>query len=174
MLNCPSYLIDNIIGSIHSSIAYTPDVELPSQLNGSLGSINNYWGAVVELSKLNRLQRRVIGEKFLEKAKKANSTGCSYGLAILDKENAVFILSSDKDRQKRVIELYNLVAMAYCGRGLRKILGIATEPLSVNYRSCDTVLLDNIKFENHKELVKKYKTYFGEPQNYHVSEYKDT
>lgn len=174
-LNRPSYLVDSIITTIHSSIDYVPNIKYPSHKKAhALGTVENYWGVIVELSKLTRLQRRSVGEKLLEKMKKADSTGHGHALLMLDEKSALFILSSDKDRQQRFNGLYNLSAIAYCGLGLKKIVGIATEPLSVKYRSYDGIVLDDVKFENHDEFAESFKTSFGAPEPFKITEYKST
>lgn len=174
-LNKASYFIDHIINTIHSSIGFKPGIEHPyKKENLSPGTIESYWGTIFELSKLTRLQRRSIGDKFIDKMKKADNTGQGYALMMLENGKALLILSSNKERQKRMDLLYDLSAIAYSGLALRKIIGIATEPFSRKYQSFDTILLDDVKFENHDELAQSFKSSFGSPQHFETSEYKST
>ena len=55
---------------------------------------------------------------------------------------------------------------------LKKIIGIATEPLSANYRSYDGLGLRDVKFENRDDLVEQAKIFFSKPYRPEITEYK--
>lgn len=174
-LNKASYFIDHIIKTMHSSIGFQPDIDHPYKKEKlSPGTIESYWEIIFELSKLTRLQRRSIGDKFIDRMKKADNAGQGYALMMLENGKALLILSSNKERRERMNLLYDLSAIAYSGLALRKIIGIATEPFSRKYQSFDTILLDDVKFENHDELAQSFKSSFGSPQHFKTSEYKST
>jgi len=67
--------------------------------------------------------------------------------------------------------MYNFAAVAYCGLGLKKLIAIATEPLSVKLRSYDVVVLDDVRFENHEELASKLTEKFGSIKLGTITEY---
>ena len=81
------------------------------------------------------------------------------------------IHASNRGRQNRVTALINICSVAYCGMGLKKIIGIATEPLTVKERSYDVIIFDDVRFENHKELEGKMGEFFGKPVKHSETEF---
>ncbi len=171
-LNQPSYFVDEIISTIHSAINYVPNIKLPPIKKDLYpGTTKNYWGTIVELSKLTRLERRTIGKTFLERIKTADSKGFAKALLKLNDESAILLISTNRNRQQRTNALYNLSAIAYCHLGLKRVVGIATQPLSAKNRSYDTIVLRNAKFENHDELAERFKTSFKGYREVDITEY---
>ncbi len=172
-LNRPSLIVDKIIDNLHTAIEYDPGVAIPGARNDAQqGSVDNYFAAIIELSTICRLERRAIGQKFLERMRKADLTGHGHSLILNTKEqSAVLVLSTSHSRQERTNGLFNLAAVAYCALKLKKIIGIVSEPLSAKMRSYDVIFLENVGFGNCAELAKKFEDCFGPMQNYQDFEY---
>ena len=96
----------------------------------------------------------------------------SYSLIMKERDASAFlVLSMSGKRSKRQLGLYLLCAMAYCYLGLKKIVGIATEPLSAKYRSYDALGLKAVKFEHHDDLAEQAKNFFSKPYRPEFTEY---
>ena len=176
ILNRPSLVIDTIIGYLHTSLDYDPKVNIPGNRNDiDQGTIDNYFASVSELSTLNRLARRVIGTKFLERMNKADKTGHGHSLIVNQENNsAILVLSTNRSRQQRTNGLFNLCSIAYCALGLSKIIGIVSEPLSVDKRSYDVIFLQDVNFENCEDIKKGFEDCFGPMSSYYYDEYGDS
>ncbi len=168
LYNRPSYLIDEVINWLHSSVGFDPS-EYGINLNPygyfddeSQGTVQAYLSVATELAKTSRLVRRKLGEKMFECVERASKKGLAYSL-IIDKENnsGIVILSSDEDRTERSRLLYSVSVAGYCIQNLTKIVGFATEPLGADMRSYDTIFLSGVYFENKVEAVKKAEKMFG-------------
>ena len=157
-LNQPSYFIDAVIKEIHTSIGFNPDDELLSnQYNYICNSKETYITTIIELSKLDRIHRRVLGVKFLEKMQEADSQPYSYGCFLpKDNEVKVIVLSSKFPRSERAELLYKYCALYYCGKRLNNIIGIATENFSVNQRSYDVMILADVEFEDQEMIMAQF------------------
>jgi len=170
--NSPSYLIDYIIADLRSSIGYKPNIKTPVKRNiAEQGSVDQYWLSITELSKLPRVIRRGIGKVFFEKMKKAQNTGHGHSLIKYNDDSAFFLLSTNKERQKRANGLYNFCAAAYCGLSAKKVIGVATEPFDEKMRSFDVIFLVDVKFHNEDELLESFEHLFKSPSHYKVTEY---
>ncbi|PTL79996.1 hypothetical protein DAT35_31775 [Vitiosangium sp. GDMCC 1.1324] len=169
-LNANSRLIDRIIEWIHKSIGFDPaGTGVPSD-NG----VKSYARLALELSSLNRLQRRMVGDKLLEKLRKADRTGQGYSVVRVSDDFGVLVLASNiKERRERAKWLEILSCVAYCDLELRKLVGIATEPFSEKYRSYDFFLIDK-PFESKiaAALREKARELFGPKQPKSLTEYK--
>lgn len=172
-LNKPSRLIDGVIAHLHESIGHNPS--LLSELTNTKedqGTIENYFVAITELSKLDRLTRRAVGQKLLEKMRKADKTGDAYGLVVNEVENsAILVLSSNRSQQERANGMYNFCSIAYCKYGLTKIIGISTDPLSAPGRSYEAIVLEDVHFENPAKIADKFESVFGPTSRYRDYEY---
>lgn len=172
LANNPSYIIDYIITDLRRGIGYKPNIKFPSRRSDvKQGSIEQYWQSITELSKLSRIIRRGIGQVFLEKMIKAKQDGHGHSLLKYTDDSAFFILSTNKNRQQRVNGLYNFLGAAYCGLNVKKIIGVATEPIDVKKRSFDVICLIDVKFQNEDELRESFKRIFKAPSHYKITEY---
>lgn len=166
--NRPSYLIDNVINWLHSSVGFDPNkygINLdPFGYfgNEAQGTVQAYLAVATELAKTSRLTRRKLGEKMFECVERASKNGLAYSL-IIDKENnsGIVILASEKDRTERSKILYSVSVAGYCLQNLTKIVGFATEPLGISMRSYDVIFLSGVDFENRAEAVENAKKMFG-------------
>lgn len=72
-----------------------------------------------------------------------------------DADWAVLCLSTGRSREERYRAIINLSAMGFCRLGLRRLLGIATEPVNETERSFDFSLLEDQPFEaeEHRRLA---------------------
>ena len=135
--NQPSYLIDEMIDYFHIALGERrPDDEVPP------ATVEAYFATISELGRLNRVERRVMGEKIMEKLASAKSKSVAYGL-MADPKNktAIFFLSTSKPRSERMIAVQNITRAAALHIGAKRILGIATEPDGVQERTFDAVLV---------------------------------
>ena len=121
-LNQPSYLVDKIISQLHTSLGFDSGVNFPTgRVKHDQGTVQNYIAAVTELSKMNRLTRRIVGKKYLERMKKADQAGHGHSLIMNPSDNsAVLVLSTNRSRQERANAIYNLCAVAYCSMKLTR------------------------------------------------------
>ncbi len=168
LYNRPSYLIDEVINWLHSSVGFDPSLyginldPFGYFGNEAQGTVQAYLAAITELAKTSRLTRRKLGEKMFECVERANKNGLAYSL-IVDRENnsGIIIMSSEKDRTERNKLLYSVSVAGYCLQNLTKIVGFATEPLGISMRSYDVIFLSGVEFENRAELVENAKKMFG-------------
>jgi hypothetical protein len=173
-LNYNSYFIDKIITDLHTSIGFTdPNLEKTVMRNDlKQGTVENYFALISELASLTRLERRTVGEMLVHCLTQADKSGHSHSLYTIPEENrGILILSTKRERPSRVIALQNLTSMAYCRFGLTKIIGIATENLSVQSRSFDSIVFKNVSFENEKELIEASQTAFRIGQHVNNNEF---
>lgn len=168
LYNHPSYLIDDVINWLHTSVGFDP-IRYGIDLNPfglfekeSQGSLQAYLAVATELAKTSRLTRRKLGEKYWECVQRASDKGLAYSL-IIDKESnsGIIILASEKNRTKRSEILYSVSVAGYCLHNLTKIVGFATEPLDVEMRSYDVIFLAGVDFENRAEAIENAKKMFG-------------
>ena len=170
--NRPSLLIDEVIKWQHTSIGYDAGIGDPTGRSASTeGTIENYYRAIFELASIPRLSRRMVGEKFLEALRKADTTGHGRALVQIAPDTGVLVLVTNRRREERVVGMYNLAAVAYCGLHLAKLIAIATEPLSAPQRSYDVGVLDDVTFENHNELASQLTEMFGPLKRGTITEY---
>lgn len=159
LANRPSYLIDGMIDYFHSALGERrPDDEVPT------ATVEAYFATISELGRLNRVERRVMGEKIMEKLAAAKSTGVAYGLmADPKKKTAMFFLSTSKPRSERIIAVQNITRAAALHVGAKRILGIATEPDGVQERTFDAVLVRDSQEtpEDAATLLEMAKKIFG-------------
>ncbi|GEM_PF-1283200 len=173
-LNHESYFVDHIIREMHKTIGYEPP-----ELKGihprndiKQGTVENYFKWVTTLSKLNRLERRAVGNVLYRNLKKADETGFSSALyRNTDTNKGIFILASNRNRRERLNALYQLSAMAYCYHNLNEIAGIATDNLSASGRSYDFVFFKDVDFEDRRELAAAGKANFASVKHFNFNEY---
>jgi hypothetical protein len=159
LANEPSYLWDEMMKSLHTSIGFTPQFPAPDSRNDfEQGTAANYYASLLEFSAMRRIERRAAGIKFLEVLARADRKGLAYGFCGVGNGDGVNVvmLSSNKPRQERADFLMKLCITFYCGLGLRKILGIATEPGSYTQRSHDIMCLEDVEIENAEEIRRKF------------------
>lgn len=170
--NRPSLLIDEVIKWLYTSIDYDPGTGDPTgQSDSTLGTVEKYYGVIFELASIPRILRRMVGEKFLEKLIKADKVGDGHSVVQIAPDTGVLVLATNRPRDERSRGMYNLAAVAYCGLKLKKIIAIATEPLSVKKRSFDVMVLADVTFENHEELASKLTEAFGPLKSGTITEY---
>ncbi len=165
-----SRVVDGIIEEVHKCIGYSLDQEQsdytghPPELATGPGTVEEYVEIASELSSLSRAQRMAIGERMLEKLRKADTDdkGFSFFLFCPGKERApILFMGSREERVARRLRLYQTVRAAYVYLGVTRILGIATENFSAEERSFDFALLDGVSFENEPEIRDFAEKIFG-------------
>ena len=77
----PSYIIDDVIERLHTSIGFEPAGLIPKGVRPAhqQGTIESYAASIVELASLTRIERRGVGERFSDKMQKADAGGFRYG-----------------------------------------------------------------------------------------------
>lgn len=172
-LNEPSYLIDKVIETLHTAVGYnTENNELADLGLKGQGTVEGYLTVARELSSLDRLKRRILGERMLKCLRQSQHRGRSYSILTLDEEKTGYlVLAQSGDRSKRREFLYTLTAIAYCHLNLQKVIAIATEPLSGEGRSYDVIGLSGVEFENSDELAAAAGDFFGDRYEPGGSEY---
>jgi hypothetical protein len=154
--NQPSYLIDGMIDFFHSALGgRRPDDDVPP------ATVEAYFATISELGRLNRVERRVMGEKIVEKLAAAQTKGIAYGImADPAKKTAMFFLSTSKPRAERIVAVQNVTRAVAVHIGAQRVLGIATEPEGVRERTFDAVLIRDSQespedLETLREMAKK-------------------
>lgn len=170
--NRPSIIVDEVIKWLHSAIGFDPGTGDPTgRSESTVGTAEKYVATVYELASIPRLQRRMVGEKFLEKMIKADKVGDGHSVVQISPDTGVLVLATNRPREERVRGMYNLAAIAYCGLGLKKVIAIATEPLSVKQRSYDVMILADVYFEHSDKLAARFTEAFGAIKRGQVTEY---
>jgi hypothetical protein len=164
LANEPSYLVDGMIDFFHTALLEKRDGDTVPP-----ATVEEYFSAVSELGRLNRVERRVLGEKIHEKLLAATTKGFAYGLmADPVKGTGTFFLSTSKPRAERIVALQNLTRAAAHHVGVKRIVGIATEPDGVRERTFDAVVLRDLVEtpDDAATLEDMAKTLFGPKKAY--------
>ena len=173
-LNEPSYFIDNIIDFLHTSVGFSLPDNVPAEFGISgQGSLESYLTIARELASLPRLERRVLGERFLRCMKLADKKELSYSMVFNEKEaSIILVLSMSGKRSKRQLRLIQLCALAYCYMNAKQIIGLASELYSEFRHSYDVIGLKDVRFENYDKLTEQAKIIFSKPYKPEINEYK--
>ncbi len=172
-LNNPSYIVDDVILELHKAIGFDPGcyTHLPMDVD-TVGTKQSYFSTIHYLSRLNRLDRRAVGERFLRCMEKAARTGDGHSLFYKqDSDEAVLVMSSRRDREERVTGLYNLCGSAFCTLKLKSIVGICSEPIDAKGRSFDVILQEDLEITNPEAMIEIFRIAFGDPIRYTGTEY---
>lgn len=162
--NEPSYLIDWAIEWVHTSIGFRLEEEVAPTLNNhaTLAPVLGYARVALELARLSRVHRRVIGRRWLERMVEAETAGQSSSIIMITPSEALLLMSSSEvNRERRAEQFHFLAAMAYCHLKVDKLIGINTESISAELRSYDFALLEGASFVNEAELRQVAKKLFG-------------
>ncbi len=172
--NTVSLLVDGAISWLHKSIGHRIEVGGPDELNLEQGTVEAYLRAAHAFASLTRLERRNVGETLQNVMLRAQDKGDAYSVwRRADADWGVLCLSSGGSREERYRAIINLSAMAFCHLGLRRLLGIATEPANETERSFDFSLLEDEPFgpDDRRYWAERAKGVFGEEQRSRTSEY---
>ncbi len=147
--NEPSYLVDGVIDFLHTGIgAPSSDPSTPE------ATADRYLTIISELGRLSRLERRVLGEKMMEKLEAATAKETAFAVMTdAARSKAVFFMATSRPRAQRLIGLQNLCHAAAHRVGVRRVLGIATEPAGVQDRSFDVFLAQDVEFGNETSTI---------------------
>ena len=181
--NRPSYWVDEIIAAFHTSIGFHLSDEAATD-SGSIstvfkrdpespGTVEQYLAIISELASMKRIERRLFGEKLIEKLAKAATTGRSYGLLDRKDGSGFLILCSSADRCNRLEELGRFSTMAYVSRDLEKIVGIATEPEGAEERSFDGLIIEGAEFDDQETIREEARQFFKPLEDLHLHEWDD-
>jgi len=173
----PSYVVDDVIQWLHTSIGFELNaVEIGTErLAYRQGTVEGYIASILELASLARVKRRGVGERFLDKMQKADAGGFRYGALVSRNERSGYVVAStDLLRDERRRRLYALCAAVYCKHKLKKVIGLASEPLKAKARSYDVILLRGVGFKNRWLLARQTKRMFGKERGFHLEEYRET
>jgi len=172
--NRASFLVDGAISWLHQSIGHRIEAGVPEELDFEQGTVEAYLEAARAFASLTRLERRGVGEMLKTVMARAAAKGDAYSVwRRADADWAVLCFSTARSREERYRAILNLSAMAFCHLGLKRLLGIATEPMNEREYSIDFSLIEGEPFdsEEHKRLAEEAKSVFGAEQRSRASEH---
>lgn len=167
-----SYLIDDIIEYLHKGIE--SDKKLIADYEDPLpyeNTLEEYFEVVSELAGFDRLTRRNLAEKFIQKMRKADKKPIGSYFLELQSNIGIVFYSSSRPRDERFIFLKCLASSAYCKFNLRKVIGISTDNASATSHSFEIISYENIKFDDYDELCTMANKLFKSPKIEHLTEY---
>jgi hypothetical protein len=174
----PSWVFDALIDKLYDG-RLVPDVftaQEPSEPTEDSPRDDRYIEILNELNRYRRVERRVIGEKMLEKMKACSAERPDrYFLGLYPDRCPILFLISQSPRPKRMKLLQNLAVAAKLHQSLTKIIGIATEPLDSCGRSVDSLCLESDPAADRKdwtpEEIGQLQSKFSQAKNISVDEY---
>ncbi|CZH08766.1 hypothetical protein SCZ71_03435 [Legionella pneumophila serogroup 1] len=163
-----SYFIDEIIEYLHKAIGtdHLFEDEFPNA-----NSSEQYFFIVSELAGFDRLKRRSLAEKFIQKMEKADNNPLGSYCLELSNDAGIVLYSSSKPRSERYTFLSYLASCAYCKFNLKKIIGISTGNASATSHSFEFIFYENMYFDDYDELCTMANELFKSPKIEHHSEY---
>ena len=174
----PSRMFDAIVDMLYDG-RLVPDAftaKEPSEPTEDSPHDERYIEILNELNRYRRVERRVIGEKLIEKMKVCSAQRPDrYFLGIYPDRCPVLFLISRSPRSKRMKQLQYLTLAAKLYQSLPKIIGIATEPLQFRGRSVDSLCLESDPAVDRRdwtpEMIDQLQDVFSEPRSISVDEY---
>jgi hypothetical protein len=177
----PSLLVDMIIDSLHECRhAKLPHVEeRKARLGQPVASGEAYAKVAVELAKIRRINRRIIGEKLIEMSSNCIKQGrdrCfAHSAMTRDGTTVVFMVSkSGREERLQSLEMATMGALLKCN--VNRVVGIVTEPVmgGLGY-SVDAFMIagkpDHFRKRMSPELLNRLLKKFGEPRKPDVTEF---
>jgi len=169
----PSLLVDKIIDRLHESRhTNLPHVERRYAQLGEAPDPSEAYRQVAEaLARIRRLDRRIIGKKLIDKSAKCIEQGRDRWFATSpiegDGATCVFLVSTS-DREQRITTLEMRVLAAMLKRNVRRVLGIAIEPVEGGYgSSVDAFLIDHdpekVRASLPSDVAAMLESEFGSP-----------
>lgn len=177
-----SRVFDKLVEEAHRCIGFDPASEGPRVYGTSstpttkAASPQDYVEVVRELSKVHRVDRMVLGEKILEKAKRADTDpkGFSYFAskpANTDGTLLVF-LASRLDRTKRRDYLWKVSAAAYARFQPKRLVGIAAQNYGASSGSQDYLFIgEGASFDDQEDLLRAASQIFQDPSHHSRDEW---
>jgi len=175
-----SYMIDEIIERRFRGIGYK------AAENVKPATVQEYFYITTQLSRLHRLQRRMLGQGLYQKAVKAitDPKGFSFAALNLDDLKMGFLVMAYRgnDREQRIAILQNLMGAAALfftqhNFNTEIMMGIATEPANIIQRSEDTLLFhirDMLPpLKENEQIVKLSKQIFQTPRVDRQTEFRE-
>ena len=163
-----SLVIDDLINRLHDqepSLAGVSGLSAPGP--------GDYIASAVELSKLNRVKRRVIGRKLVERIRLAKRDNCARHYVVHARDDVgFFLMASPEPRPVRARYLIALTALAKHHCKLHTIVGIATEAGFGKGRSYDTCYL-TYPWRPDPRADELAAAQFAEPTSQHETEFPD-
>ena len=134
---------------------------------------DDYVHVATELSKLHRLDRRMVGRKFVDLILLASEENRPrYSATLGDERAAVFVLASPEPRETRVLHLAMGTAFAKQRLKVETAIGIATEAGFGAGRSYDTCYL-KFPWKENAETDRRAAAFFSKPYSAHETEFPD-
>jgi hypothetical protein len=166
----PSRFVDDIIEKAHIldpnlTEVFGDDTDLETERNTSID-------VIVDLSYLNRLERRVVGKKLFEKAQQAarEDRDRCFPFRPNQRGTAFLFLCSPSDRHARRAKLTDLTSYAKHLYRADRCLGIATEPINGVGRSYD-FCIEESAWEEDTSLDELCKRHFSTGQKISEEEF---
>lgn|GEM_PF-2584045 len=177
----PSFIVDILIDKLHESAhANLPHIDQrTAQLVDPVEPTTAYVTVASELARIRRLDRRLIGEKLIEKSQKCveQKRDRWFVSASQRQEHAacVFLVStSAREERLQTLEMVTIGGMLKLGE--RRVLGIATEPVQGDYGfSIDAFMICADPKEVEQKLPQDMREFlhsqFGPPQHSNATEF---
>jgi hypothetical protein len=170
--NEASRLIDNVIENAWRCIGHDSGVRFQGRPDiGGPGTEESYYRTAFELSRLTRLDRRLLGQRYIEKAKRASGRGHSYWLLQTPWRTGVVILASNESRQRRCERLVALAGAAHAVFDLDPVVGVVTEAFPHSGASFDYVVAGGYSPGTKAELAKHGAKFFQAGKRVSLDEY---
>ncbi len=162
-----SYVIDLIIGQVHSCIDFDPRSEDPNVYpaeaspSGPSGGLE-YWEIVQRLGRLTRIERAQFGEKVFEKLHAADTKPISFTLIYRFPDvGPLVFLASKKPRAERIRILQHLMKCAAVKCGTSQATGVTTQAFSSEKRCHDFAVLRDLSFPDIEAAKVEAAKWFG-------------
>lgn len=176
-----SYVVDAIIDTLHEGRnANLPHIEeRRAKLGQGKEDDDRYIVITTELARTRRMDRRVIGNKLLEKSQKCVAEGRDRSFVFPSSRGPdpsfVFLVSTE-DREKRMKSLEVATWSGKLSMNARRIIGIATEPITEGRGfSVDVFMIDQDPAIDRKiippDVQKDLESRFGVPRRTQETEF---
>jgi hypothetical protein len=169
-----SYAVDAMLDILYEGRrAKLPHIEeRRAKMGQDAGAGDKYVVIATELARIRRMDRRVIGNKLLEKSRKCveQKRDRWFASAPERRQGPAFVfLVSTNDREKRMRSLEVATWGGKLSMNARRIIGIATEPITGGHGfSVDAFMIDQNQADDRKmipsDVQKELEAQFGAPR----------
>lgn len=180
-LDRPSYLVDAIIDRLHEARFATPPhiEEWRKRAGPSADPAAAYASIASQLARIRRIDRRVIGERLVEKSKRCLEQKRDRWFASSSKSDdraTIVFLVSTSDRETRMKSLSFVTMGAMLKTGARCVIGVAVEPVTAETgSSVDALMLTGDPEEYRRripaEMLEQLVGQFGEASVSNITEF---
>lgn len=181
VMDQPSLIIDGMLDILHESRhAKLPHIEeRRAKLGEAAAAGDAYATLAAEMAKIRRMDRRVIGQKLIEKSQKCVEQNRDRWFCSMPGDEGgptfVFLVSTD-DREQRMRSLECATWGGKLATNAKRVIGIATEPVTGGHGfSVDGFMVDQDPEVDRKtipqELQNELLEQFGAPRRAECTEF---